>query len=100
LGPLSRRRKRTFARKPSGNRPLLIRGRSSHNIVVKQSIASADMGCVHYLIADHGIKKDIDQMISQLSSPTSDLVDSLDGICLESHAVVFDLLEYSVSRQG
>ncbi|MDY6907259.1 MAG: polyprenyl synthetase family protein [Chloroflexota bacterium] len=74
------------------------RERLSH-IVGKQGIAQADMDYVRRLIAEHGIKRDIDERVAQLASRARGLIASLDGVHPESRACLLDLLEYSVSRE-
>jgi len=50
------------------------------------------------LVIELGIKSEIDERISQLSSEVRHLIDSMEGICIECRQVLLDLLEYDVNR--
>ena len=67
-------------------------------IMGKQDITTADIDYVRRLVIELGIKSEIDERISQLSSQARHLIDSMEGIRPECRQVLLDLLEYDVNR--
>jgi geranylgeranyl diphosphate synthase type I len=67
-------------------------------IMGKQDITIADIDYVRRLVIELGIKSEIDERISQLSSQARHLIDSMEGSRPECRKVLLDLLEYDVNR--